>query len=134
MNAASVICSACESQASLNIAATGSIFSGLPFTHSNPAGLFIQALAETTKMPDITPEIPTAGREAKAMNRKPRPAIVVSTFSAPPTSWQRGSTLSGAPSATGTYNFTARAQDSSTGTGPYAGTRAYALVVAPPCL
>jgi hypothetical protein len=50
---------ACESHASLNIAATGSTFSALPFIQSNPDGLFIQALADTTKMPDITPEMPT---------------------------------------------------------------------------
>ena len=45
-----------------------------------------------------------------------------------------GGVLSGTPTAGGTFNFTVRATDSSTGTGPYSGTRAYALVVALPTI
>ena len=37
--------------------------------------------------------------------------------------------LSGTPTEIGTFNFTVTATDSSTGTGPYTGSRAYALVV-----
>ena len=43
-------------------------------------------------------------------------------------------TLSGTPSAAGTFNFTATATDSSTGTGPYTGSRSYSLVVNAPTL
>ena len=38
-----------------------------------------------------------------------------------------GGVLSGTPTQGGSFNFTARAQDSSTGTGPYIGTRAYSF-------
>ena len=41
-------------------------------------------------------------------------------------------TLSGTPTAGGTYNFTVTATDSSTGTGPYTGSRAYSLTVNAP--
>lgn len=41
-----------------------------------------------------------------------------------------GGVLSGTPTATGSFNFSATATDSSTGTGPYSATRAYTLVVA----
>ncbi|PHV25239.1 autotransporter outer membrane beta-barrel domain-containing protein, partial [Janthinobacterium sp. BJB426] len=42
--------------------------------------------------------------------------------------------LSGTPTAAGTFNFTVRAEDSSTGSGPYAGARAYSLTVAAPAV
>ncbi|UQV47555.1 putative Ig domain-containing protein [Janthinobacterium lividum] len=40
-----------------------------------------------------------------------------------------GGVLSGMPTAGGTFNFTVRATDSSAGSGPYSGARAYALTV-----
>jgi sugar lactone lactonase YvrE len=42
--------------------------------------------------------------------------------------------LSGTPTAAGTFNFTVTATDSSTGTGPYTGSRAYALTVSAPTI
>ncbi|UDM48834.1 putative Ig domain-containing protein [Cupriavidus sp. MP-37] len=45
-----------------------------------------------------------------------------------------GGVLSGTPSGGGTHNFTVSATDSSTGTGPYTGSRAYTLAVAAPAL
>ncbi|WP_338679377.1 putative Ig domain-containing protein [Janthinobacterium sp. TB1-E2] len=42
--------------------------------------------------------------------------------------------LAGTPTAGGTFNFTVLATDSSTGSGPYAGTRAYSLTVAVPAI
>ncbi|WP_175560437.1 beta strand repeat-containing protein, partial [Janthinobacterium lividum] len=42
--------------------------------------------------------------------------------------------LSGTPTAVGTFNFTVLATDSSTGSGPYTGTRAYSLTVAVPAI
>lgn len=45
-----------------------------------------------------------------------------------------GGVLSGTPTAGGTYNFTVSATDSSTGTGPYTGSRAYTLTVGAPAL
>ncbi|MFT7773179.1 MAG: putative Ig domain-containing protein [Roseateles sp.] len=41
-------------------------------------------------------------------------------------------TLSGTPTASGTFNFTVTATDSSTGTGPYTGSRPYSLTVDAP--
>lgn len=43
-------------------------------------------------------------------------------------------TVSGTPTAAGTFNFTIIATDSSTGTGPYTGSRAYTVTVAAPAL
>ncbi|WP_426702276.1 putative Ig domain-containing protein [Rhodanobacter sp. Col0626] len=43
-------------------------------------------------------------------------------------------TLSGTPTAVGNFSFTVQAVDSSTGSGPYTGTRAYALTVNSPGL
>src|SRR5450830_241167 len=42
--------------------------------------------------------------------------------------------LSGTPTAGGTFNFTLRATDSSAGSGPYSGARAYSLTVAAPTI
>ncbi|WP_161781491.1 putative Ig domain-containing protein [Janthinobacterium lividum] len=42
--------------------------------------------------------------------------------------------LSGTPTAGGVFNFTVRATDSSTGSGPYSGARGYSLTVASPTL
>ncbi|WP_180977433.1 putative Ig domain-containing protein [Janthinobacterium sp. ROICE36] len=42
--------------------------------------------------------------------------------------------LSGTPTAGGSFNFTVRATDSSAGSGPYSGTRAYSLTVAAPTI
>ncbi|MEE1944980.1 MBG domain-containing protein [Pedobacter sp. KR3-3] len=41
-------------------------------------------------------------------------------------------TLSGTPTSAGTFNFTIKATDNSAGGGPFSGTRAYTIVVAPP--
>ena len=43
-------------------------------------------------------------------------------------------TLSGTPTAGGTFNFTVSAKDSSTGSGPYTGSQAYTLTVANPTI
>ncbi|WP_052140406.1 beta strand repeat-containing protein, partial [Janthinobacterium lividum] len=43
-------------------------------------------------------------------------------------------TLSGTPTAGGVFNFTVRATDSSTGSGPYSGARAYSMTVAAPTI
>jgi uncharacterized protein YhjY with autotransporter beta-barrel domain len=45
-----------------------------------------------------------------------------------------GGILSGTPTAAGTFNFTVRAKDSSTGSGPYYGSQAYTLTVAAPTI
>lgn len=45
-----------------------------------------------------------------------------------------GGVLSGTPTAGGTFNFTATATDSSPFPGPFAGSRAYTLVVTPPTI
>ena len=42
--------------------------------------------------------------------------------------------LSGTPTVAGTFNFTVRAKDSSTGSGPYYGSQAYSLTVAAPTI
>ncbi|STQ98598.1 putative Ig domain-containing protein [Janthinobacterium lividum] len=42
--------------------------------------------------------------------------------------------LSGTPTAGGVFNFTVRATDSSTGSGPYSGARAYSMTVAAPTI
>ncbi|WP_221937628.1 putative Ig domain-containing protein [Janthinobacterium sp. KBS0711] len=52
----------------------------------------------------------------------------------PGISLSSGGVLSGTPTAAGTFNFTARAKDSSTGSGPYFGSQAYTLTVAAPTL
>ncbi|WP_404339791.1 putative Ig domain-containing protein [Sphingomonas sp. MMS12-HWE2-04] len=43
-------------------------------------------------------------------------------------------TLGGTPSSAGTFSFTVTATDSSTGSGPYAGTRAYSVTVGTPTI
>jgi hypothetical protein len=43
-------------------------------------------------------------------------------------------TLAGTPTAGGTFNFTIRATDASTGSGPYSGSRAYTLTIAGPTI
>jgi hypothetical protein len=43
-------------------------------------------------------------------------------------------TLSGTPTASGPFNFTVTATDSSTGSGPYGGSRAYSLTIDPPTI
>ncbi|WP_210184550.1 putative Ig domain-containing protein, partial [Rhizobium sp. YK2] len=45
-----------------------------------------------------------------------------------------GGALTGTPTAGGTFNFTVTATDSSTGTGPFAGSRAYSLSVSAPTI
>ncbi len=45
-----------------------------------------------------------------------------------------GGVLSGIPTGGGTFGFTVRTQDSSTGTGPYQGTTNYTITVAPPTI
>ena len=45
-----------------------------------------------------------------------------------------GGVLSGTPTAGGSFNFTVSATDSSTFPGPFAGSRAYTLVIAPPTI
>ena len=45
-----------------------------------------------------------------------------------------GGMLTGVPTAVGAFNFTVTATDSSTGAGPYSGSRAYALTVAAPTI
>ncbi|GAB3753153.1 hypothetical protein GCM10028817_18540 [Spirosoma pomorum] len=42
--------------------------------------------------------------------------------------------LSGTPTVSGTFTFTVRAQDSSTGSGPYSATRVYTLTIAAPTI
>ncbi|WP_425604150.1 putative Ig domain-containing protein [Stenotrophomonas pavanii] len=62
-------------------------------------------------------------------------SYAVTAGSLPPgLSLSSGGVLSGTPTAGGTYNFTLAATDSSTGTGPYTGTRAYAITVSAPTL
>ncbi len=45
-----------------------------------------------------------------------------------------GGVLSGTPTASGTFTFTVRATDASTGSGPYTGSRAYSLTIAAPTI
>src|SRR5687767_6952165 len=47
------------------MAATGSILTALPFSQSKPVGLFIHELADTTNMPDNTPDMPTTIPDAQ---------------------------------------------------------------------
>ena len=54
-NAASVMCSVSLKAAALRMAAIGSTLTARPSTKSKPAGVFIHALAMTTKIPDSVP-------------------------------------------------------------------------------
>jgi hypothetical protein len=57
----------------------------------------------------------------------------VSSGSLPPGLTLTGAVLSGTPTTPGSYNFTIKAQDSTTGTGaPFSGTRAYSAVTVSP--
>ncbi len=51
--------------AGLAMAAMGCTSTGCPSTIRNPAGVFIQALAMTTKMPERTPEKATIAPAAR---------------------------------------------------------------------
>ena len=66
--AARVIWIASDGHASLNMAFTGSMLMALPFTQSKPAGLFIHALADTTKMPDKIPDTLTTIPESQCIH------------------------------------------------------------------
>lgn len=62
-------------------------------------------------------------------------AYTISAGSLPPgLSLAPGGLLSGKPTADGSFNFTVTATDSSTGTGPYNGSRSYSLTVTPPTI
>lgn len=62
-------------------------------------------------------------------------SYAVTAGSLPPgISLSSAGSLSGAATSAGTYNFTITATDSSTGTGPFTGSRAYSWTVQPPVL
>lgn len=62
-------------------------------------------------------------------------SYAVTAGSLPPgLSLSSGGVISGTPTAGGTYNFTLTTTDSSTGTGPYTGSSAYAITVSAPTL
>src|SRR5688572_7339790 len=70
------MCSDCWNQALLNMAATGSTSTTWPSTMRNPAGLFIQALAEMTKMAEAVPlmAIGNAGSQCARGERRSQPS------------------------------------------------------------
>ena len=72
------MCSDCWNQALLNMAATGSTSTTWPSTMRNPAGLFIQALAEMTKMAEAVPlmAIGKRGQPVRA-RRETIPAVEI---------------------------------------------------------
>ncbi len=53
--AARIMCSACGNAAGVPIAAIGSMSANLPSTSVKPVGVFIHALAMTTKTPEAAP-------------------------------------------------------------------------------
>ncbi|CAC9688179.1 putative Ig domain-containing protein [Delftia tsuruhatensis] len=62
-------------------------------------------------------------------------SFAVTSGSLPPgVSLSSGGALSGKATATGTYNFTITATDSSTGTGPFSGSRAYSWTINAPAM
>lgn len=62
-------------------------------------------------------------------------SFAVTSGSLPPgVSLSSGGALSGKATATGTYNFTITATDSSTGTGPFSGSRAYSWTINAPTM
>ncbi|MCC7599482.1 putative Ig domain-containing protein, partial [Janthinobacterium sp. FW305-129] len=74
-------------------------------------------------------------RNVTAANGMAPYAYVVSAGALPAgLSLSSGGVLSGTPTAGGVFNFTLRATDSSTGSGPYSGARAYSLTVAGPTI
>ena len=72
------MCSDCWNQALLNMAAMGSTSTTWPSTMRNPAGLFIQALAEMTKMAESVPlmAIGNGGQPVRA-GREAVPAVEI---------------------------------------------------------
>src|SRR5207245_505944 len=70
--AASAMCTACGRAAGFAIAASGSTFTARPATSSNPVGVFIHALAITTKMPDRPPLTATSTPAARWARREIR--------------------------------------------------------------
>lgn len=57
-------------------------------------------------------------------------SFAITAGALPPGLSLSGGTLSGTPVAGGTFNFTVSATDSSTGSGPYTGSRAYSVLIA----
>ena len=101
-----------------------------------------RAYTLTVNAPTITigPTTLPAGRQSSAYSQ----TITASGGTAPSTfavtagalpaglTLAPGGALTGIPTVNGSFNFAVTATDSSTGTGPYTGSRAYTLVIAPP--
>ena len=72
------MCSDCWNQALLNMAAMGSTSTTWPSTMRNPAGLFIQALAEMTKMAEAVPLMAIGNAVSQcATRREAIPAVEI---------------------------------------------------------
>ncbi|WP_159845760.1 putative Ig domain-containing protein [Brevundimonas sp. G8] len=108
---------------------------GAPFTASRAYALTVGAATIA-----ITPTTLPAGQveaiysQGLSASGGTAPYAFVVTTGALPSGLTLSSAgvLSGTPTASGSYNFTVTATDSSAGSGPFAGTQAYALVIAAP--
>ena len=109
-----------------------------PYTGSRAYTLTINAPTITVSpgvVPNGTFETVYAGASLSASGGTAPYTFAVTAGALPVgLSLSSGGALTGTPTVSGTFNFTVTATDSSTGTGPYAGTQSYSMTIAPPTI
>ncbi|WP_313415010.1 putative Ig domain-containing protein [Stenotrophomonas sp.] len=109
-----------------------------PFSATSPA-LALTVNAPTISIAPITLTNPTVGsaysQTVTASGGTSGYSYAVTAGALPPgLSLSSGGAITGTPTSGGSFNFTLTATDSSAGTGPYTGSRAYTLIVNAPTL
>ncbi|HEY1128618.1 MAG TPA: putative Ig domain-containing protein [Roseateles sp.] len=117
------------------VTATDSSTGTGPYTGSRPYSLIVDAPTVTVSPASLTSAtVGASTNQTVTASGGVAPYTYAVTAGSLPAGLTLSSsgTLSGTPTAGGTFNFTVTATDSSTGTGPAAGSKAYSLTVAAP--